>query len=1666
MKLKDAANANGWTNFLQFYESFIKHELAQHYPQFARSLCQLEQDTRAEQERQNAQVLSTLRLKDAKILSLQKIVNEQREQLDVVLDELERRETKEDKEVQIRIEMRRGDAAIQTESVQRKVKDSCTQTGKNEEELRICQLLEKLGKDLKLVEDRNVALENELHQRATEKDDKMEDNMIFKDCLKKLQFGMDAMKVSYDCVRSPLTLFVGQSEIESEKSTCVNLEHRLEVQGVRLEHLQACLYAWRDAIVQCMKQHILPDSDTKLVKISPLCPISASQDQGDHRPTIQCFFALRGALAQLRQHTFQQSHQHGASEQQSVVKEFAKALSNEKNGVEIAAKIVQKWAKWEAKHMKEMHALRRGFAEERAEYRNRRIALLKQIDHLEQREMDLQAEVNAWRRKREASKSKCEQELPFFTVNKPENLISGKALEYPQLLARLATVEQSLLVKDEQLAAANATIKALSTCTTGSENSVSIDTGAMNSITQIAGDLQRVSRQKLDVLQQRQTRLVGVSQYFQAEKKCIELESRLGVETQRTAILKAAGKVWNHEREELLRKVEKLETEALFATIQCPPRMSLEQMDNHSASFVERDDDSSALFNALKRIRLIEDNRKSMRDRLLHLQQQVAILQEQSQNGEHVEASKKQTIEMKVANYVAEHHQQCIDHFKKFLDRQRESQDSLSGCNGYEPVKQTQFEWEVLLTHYETLWIAFSFLYSIIKASPQSLGTAQNEPLICAIREVKTDLRLDFLEFEIDKRDEKLLLLQQRLLTQDLQEKSCKHCFHIQTGHTSPHNPFYRSKFGSEIATPLDSRDFAQEVGASGSNLALMKVSTTHFKPGNDLLDTVPPIEAINGQISESKSLIEKHQVRCTEYDARNYYTDLKKCLTKCAYLIPQNSKLNEQLRIEKETNNSEEYVRNREEHFSFSSEEKTEVEEKLDMNMIASDIMNRCQRECEALKEQLGLREADNLALKQSLCKIKEICAQNEVNHEKQLRVKVAEYAESMKNYIFTISETLSRIDNDKCRLLEENSELRFKLHLKMVNENSRIQKMQIESQQCTQSTNTEEVLDLATVVDENTALKARVEDLELELHRERKIVEMPGQRNLIEEQKDNHALKSPVNFESRCEALEEWRNKLQLEFEEYKSVQCACAHESSKRIDFLSACIHEFICVAEAITLKDERSITTNELYCIVMRLAKDQTTIGENTKEPKDLAPKLDDHSNVAVLSKNFRSNGQGKLNSKAEYLEVSEAMWWRLRASKLEAHLRSMMLQNDTFEDTMRQLEKSMGDANGELSLRLQREAQLVSQLAALNSELATVKDSAASIAEKYRFVHQELEKQQAEFLGRSDDLQRSRLALQRKAELLAQQKEKNLLLQQEFDLVGEKLERLAIAEKQITLLQQKAKEHKNQLILARQNSEQCLTDNVRLSIHLKKLNERNARMVARFNATRVENAHLKAQCAKRDSDEITMDENSDNKSCNKRVDEDSEIRALKRRLLQKQDVIGSYKAKLADFELQLQRQREMMMKLGRTNRTLQLKKRQNQEAEHENIDVNILKLDAKLKAKQNQLDGLRASIYDSFEALVSKYSTRRIESKSQLLDSSLMDESRDENEKLFALKSWTNLTCYDLRELKLIKRPQSDEANESKFRNLQAALWKLENALEANPEDCRTELCQLLQYFCI
>ncbi|KAG7402249.1 hypothetical protein PHYBOEH_003508 [Phytophthora boehmeriae] len=1485
----------GWEDFLRVYEPLLRRELAQRYPEFTRALRGLERNMCLAYERQNAQVLATLQLKDKRIAALQKKVSKQHEQLDVVLDELERRATTVEIGTQVgndqQNEPRTVEISVQTDVMEVLKVDTGTQT-ETTEESEVLVGLEKLEKEMKTLEERNMTLEKELQRHLSKNEAqertegaqrRMEERKRVEACLKILQEGVDMMTLSTSCVDNPLALFSGLPTRDgdfgfSTASTCVNLEHRLEAQAIRLEHVQECLYLWREAAVQFMKR---PCSDDRIAQAIFPSFSPAPLARGDDKETgLHCSVVLRGVLAQMRQGILGQRTT-SSDDNQRVIQEMAKLLAKRKGGTKAAAKVVQKWAGWEARHLEELRALRQSFAAEQAVALSRQTALLKQIDTLEQQQIDLQAEANALRKKKQNGWS----DSTLSVISLPDRSVKTSSeadkreefVTYPQLLVKLGAAEHSLLVKEEQLNTANETINALLAASAPLHKLVDSDSQAgdhMEAINHLVSELQRSSLLKVEFFRRREKGLVNFKE--------------LGV----------------HDFE-LSRRDEK---------ILLLQRMLMEkeaQLREGRSSTCPRPEDDLPLMNS-------EGVDKEPCDG-------------QTEDDSPILVSKKPPAPCQDVHAVA-----------KTLDS-----EIITGSMGDREHVDTKTELEKCLSKCAELTTQNANLSRRLQAEKESSKQQLKDQ-----RELQTQLSATTRE------NSKLQLS----LSQ----------FQVQTTTSAIHQPSLMDEKPLATSAPLDVK--VQNAATYSDNTAASKGS--------------------HGQAS-----LQEH----------------------------------------------------------------------------------------EALKDQLSSREQENLALVQSLYEIKEKYAQRETTHQKELRAQTAGHAESMETYMATVNETLSRIESGKHRLEEENTNLRLKVqHLEADSARLKVEQSQLSSK----GVNTDSSHDLEV-------LEARIEDLELQLARERKLVEAVERNQQLEIQQDEHhetsAKIEAAKTKEQFDALQEWRTKIEQEFTEYQAVQCAAQQESDRRLAFLSDCVREFVRLTDATSSSGTKSLSTKELYDAVMGIARNPPrdakrgglSASQSKVRPKSKASSVRDAS-APTWGDEIIEQPIEQSRSPDEQ-EKSELTWWRLRAAKMESYLHAATQQNETFEDTIERLELRMNDAKEQLSMRLTRETQLVSTLVALKDELATTKEQMVALAEKYQLTSAELERRQGEATIRGDETQRTRIAMQRKTELLAQQKAKVSSLQQELEQASKKAERLVAAEKQTALLQQKAKENTQQLLHIREAYERCRDDNVQLSLHVEKMNERHAAALARLKAARAESTQLRTQLAelKKTANADTMQPGAGGKeiiglNAVSVASLTEETRALKRRVLQKQEVIASYKAKVAELDAQLERQRETMVKLARTNRELQQVQRQRQIQEHENASFLQAKIETQLQVKQEQLDGLRASVYDSFEAFVycrgpdTSNQRQHRSPSSSIVDSlnSPWTDDDDSDDKFLAVRRWTDFSPQDLEELQVARgrhqlheRIANKKRDSAKAKRAVLALRDIESALETNPEDCRAEICQLLQCLC-
>ncbi|GMF39463.1 unnamed protein product [Phytophthora fragariaefolia] len=712
---------------------------------------------------------------------LREAVREQREQLDMVLDELARRDTKEDKQVQVDACGHLEDAAVQTETLEKTLVACGTQTQAPERESDVLSLLQKLEKELQAVEQRNATLEKQLKQRAATEEEEENDERV-RACAETLQRGLEAINLSCSCVENPFAIFAGDAGGSARK--CVNLEHRLDAQAARLGHLQECSLQWRGAVVQLMKRYNVCDQHSSAV--APLISQPSVARCYGENTEVNCSMALRGVLRQLRE-LWNLCHGKRNGDDKLFTRELAAVLAQGKSGVKTAAKMVQEWAGWQASHLEEVRSLRQGAADERAAAITRRFVLLNRIDELEQRELDLQAELNALRKSTKGQDIRAP--ISSFPLNSCGTTLKERdtpeiPLKYPQLMLRLATAEQNLLAREEQMKAANATIRALTSCTpTATSTNISAVYDG-NSMLSLATEIQRSLHQTPEWTRKQQKDLMNFGQYFQMEKKCLQLKTQLEAEQMRVATIQAVQQVCEQERDELLLKVEKLESEVLLASITREgavspslPSIFSDPVDNDLQNYV---------FFLFRRLRLVENDNKSLLNRTRYLHAQIASLTKQLQSHDEMEKTDASKLGTTVFEMIVDHHQRCVDDFKVFLDTQRSIQ-TTTHINKYDIVDRSHGEWKLLLSHYEDLWIAFYSLYSgleqgfvLAKSSNSSrnpnaffnsvtLGSGCHGMVVPLSATDIQQCGPEALAFEISKQNEKILILQQKLLTQEEQ---------------------------------------------------------------------------------------------------------------------------------------------------------------------------------------------------------------------------------------------------------------------------------------------------------------------------------------------------------------------------------------------------------------------------------------------------------------------------------------------------------------------------------------------------------------------------------------------------------------------------------------------------------------------------------------------------------------------------------------------------------------------------------------------------------------------------------------------------------------------------------------------------------------------------------
>lgn len=786
----------------------------------------------------------------------------------------------------------------------------------------------------------------------------------------------------------------------------------------------------------------------------------------------------------------------------------------------------------------------------------------------------------------------------------------------------------------------------------------------------------------------------------------------------------------------------------------------------------------------------------------------------------------------------------------------------------------------------------------------------------------------------------------------------------------------------------------------------------------------------------------------------------------------------------------------------------------------IAAEEVSKLQEEVVALLTQLASREQENLALLQSLGEIKEEHSrtQNSLSdmenqlkqakeeHQKQQHEREIEHVNSLNSYMDQVSERLQKMESDNTRLAQEKQQLEAQLSAlndDIVKRKAARARIVTVCEKLTQ-TDPEDSNGVAKLMKNEQDHGVRIRLLEAQLTQERnkcesmaEVVRSEEDESRAQNERERQVLQA---YEERSCEIEELKAQLQSEFDDFKTSSDEAAQESEKRILFLTTCVEE---CSRLVDSPHNEKFTTRDIYETVVALSRNLVVATpkknqgvKNVKKSRDAratkrvlaraylpctAPRMVTHDSQELLHYCAQATSDNS---------TSGAQIWMMRAAKLEQQLRTAVLMSSSFEDTIRRLEVQIEDLKAELKERMAKELTLMSKNGLLKAEVKSYKSSFSTLSSEYNHVCSELQLRMDERQVNGAEMARMRSALQRKSELLAQSRVNMAQLKDELQKATLRMDQLAGSVKSSSLSAQKAKEHMQTIQNLRRQLENSQAQEYQLAKEIETEKDRNASSQARMKSLRVENTDLRAklsdlkgkltvhgselelstQTSIANSGHVAKD------SRNAPANAQDEVKALRRRVLQKQQLVIGFKAKMAELEADLALLRTKLFDAAQTNREIQLDQVNQKELALRHVAAMKDEMEAIVSGKVYELDGLRASIYDSLEVFVHCSSTKRAGNDSfqsgrspALSDFSAgMDGSRSSksgnlsDETMFNLRRWTDFSAGDLNALHVHQsKPKASMPSTHELEN--QLLSHAERALEYTPEDCRAEICQVLKF---
>lgn len=745
---------------------------------------------------------------------------------------------------------------------------------------------------------------------------------------------------------------------------------------------------------------------------------------------------------------------------------------------------------------------------------------------------------------------------------------------------------------------------------------------------------------------------------------------------------------------------------------------------------------------------------------------------------------------------------------------------------------------------------------------------------------------------------------------------------------------------------------------------------------------------------------------------------------------------------------------------------------------------------------------------------------------HRQQVHAVEVEHSAKLTNYMDQVNAKLQRLEADNETLRHAKQQL--ETDMTALRDATTPSQQQVQSPTQRQRSRIATVSDKATETDAALLLEhdqvaqqdlvMRIRVLELQLTQEQRANETLRDASRKVETEQTHGATSHAAVAQASEAkmreVEARHAQLTQAFSAFQAASDDAARASEKRIAFLVACVDECVRLVDS---PSSESVTVQDIHDVVIALSHDAavapapqrqrfaarrrrsdtpTHASKQRSSAKRQVPSIATSVDVRLESSSARfaaSRSFDKLLLSEDDSSDQHQQQWRACVATLEQQLRASRLTNETLEDQLRRSESERSDLRDEVRDCLARELALATKANGLKQELAKLKTHAAALAARYDDVRTTLQQQIDERHVATQEVSRVRAAIQRKSELLQQSKARVTELTRELQSAAQRAEALASAEKKTLQQQQRAREQVQTLQDAKRQLEASQAHEYALTVALEREKEQSRNAQMRMKTLRAENTTLRTHVSElktqqqlerpmnaRASIELNSSSSSGQTARQRQSDGpkaptglQDEAKMLRKRVLQKQQLVLALRAKATEQEREIAQLHTKVLAAAQLNRELQLDLSTQKENALRHVAAMRTEMSDAVAQRTAHLDGLRASVYDSLEVFMHCRSSNESEARDRASRSTLVARERErsdapselDTDALLAMRRWTDLSASDLDALHKQSPGERRRSALEDQKHSKLLLSRVEHALEQRPEDCRSEICEVLEFLC-